>query len=47
MKKELFKIRKYELVEVINRIKRLPNMWEYTFSDGEDMRKWYMFLDYF
>ena len=41
MKKELFKIRKYELVEVINRIKRLPNMWEYTFSDGEDMRKWY------
>ena len=41
MKKELFKIRKYELVEVINRIKRLPNMWEYTFSDGEDMRRWY------
>lgn len=41
MKKELFKIRKYELVEVINRIKRLPNIWEYTFSDGEDMRKWY------
>lgn len=41
MKKELFKIRKYELVEVINRIKRLPKMWEYTFSDGEDMRKWY------
>ena len=41
MKKELFKIRKYELVEVINRIKRLPNIWEYTFSDGEDMRRWY------
>ena len=41
MKKELFKIRKYELVEVINRIKRLPNIWEYTFSDGEDMRIWY------
>lgn len=41
MKKELFKIRKYELVEVINNIKRLPNIWEYTFSDGEDMRMWY------
>ena len=41
MKKELFKIRKYELVEVINHIKRLPNIWEYTFSDGEDMRRWY------
>lgn len=41
MKKELFKIRKYEFVEVINRIKRLPNIWEYTFCDGEDMRKWY------
>ena len=41
MKKELFKIRKYEFVEVINRIKRLPNIWEYTFSDGEDMRRWY------
>lgn len=41
MKTELFKRRKYEFVETIMKIKRLPNNWEYTFSDGEDMRKWY------
>ena len=41
MKRELFKRRKYEFVAVINNIKRLPNIGEYRFTDGEDMRLWY------
>lgn len=41
MKRELFKRRKYEFVSVINNIKRLPNIGEYYFTDGEDMRLWY------
>ena len=41
MKRELFKRRKYEFVAVINNIKRLPNIGEYHFTDGEDMRLWY------
>lgn len=41
MGKELFKKRKYEFFEVINREKRLPKVWEFRFSDGEDMRVWF------
>ena len=41
MKKELLKKKKYEFVELVNHIKVLPKVWEYSFSDGTDIRLWF------
>ena len=41
MSKELFETRKKEFLETIVKIKRLPKIWEFHFSDGEDMRLWF------
>ena len=41
MNENLFKKRKYEFVETIIREGRLPKVWEFRFSDGEDQRLWF------
>ena len=41
MSENLFKKRKYELVETIMKLKRLPKVWEFHFIDGEDQRLWF------
>ena len=41
MKRELLKRKKYEFVELVNQIKRLPKVWEYSFSDRTDIRLWF------
>lgn len=41
MSKELFKQKKYEFVETLMREKRLPKVWEFKFSDGQDQRLWF------
>ena len=41
MNENLFKKRKYEFVETIIKEGRLPKVWEFRFSDGEDQRLWF------
>lgn len=41
MSRELFKKRKYEFIEFIMKEQRLPKVWEFHFTDGEDMRLWF------
>jgi len=41
MSESLFKKRKYEFVETIIRERRLPKVWEFHFTDGEDQRLWF------
>lgn len=41
MSKELFEKRRLELIGTIAKERRLPKTWEYSFSDGEDMRVWF------
>ena len=41
MSESLFKKRKYEFVETIIRERRLPKVWEFSFTDGEDQRLWF------
>jgi len=41
MNKNLFKKRKFEFVETIIKLKRLPKVWEYNFTDREDQRLWF------
>ena len=41
MSESLFKKRKYEFVETIMKLKRLPKVWEFSFTDGEDQRLWF------
>ena len=41
MGKDLFEKRKLEFIEFIQREKRMPKIWEFHFSDGEDMRLWF------
>ena len=41
MSENLFKKRKYEFVETIMKLKRLPKVWEFHFTDGTDQRLWF------
>lgn len=41
MSREMFEKRKYEFIETIIREGRLPRVWEFRFSDGEDQRLWF------
>ena len=41
MKKELIEKRKQEFKEIVTREKRMPKIWEFRFSDREDMRLWF------
>ena len=41
MNENIFKKRKYEFVETIIKEGRLPKVWEFRFSDGEDQRLWF------
>jgi len=41
MSKDLFEKRKLEFLETIIKEKKLPKIWEFRFSDGEDMRLWF------
>lgn len=41
MSRELFEKRKLEFIGAVVKEKRLPKTWEYSFSDGEDMRVWF------
>ncbi|MBQ2872452.1 MAG: hypothetical protein IJE89_00415 [Bacilli bacterium] len=41
MSKELFEKRRLEFIGTIATERRLPKTWEYSFSDGEDMRVWF------
>lgn len=41
MSKELFETRKNEFIETINKLKRLPKVWECYFLDGSDQRLWF------
>lgn len=41
MSRELFERRKLEFKEIVTREKRLPKVWEFKFSDGEDVRLWF------
>ena len=41
MSRELFKKRKYEFIELIIKEQKLPKVWEFRFTDGEDMRLWF------
>lgn len=41
MGKELFGTRKNEFKEIVMREKRLPKIWEFRFSDRDDMRLWF------
>jgi len=41
MGKELFERRKNEFKEIVMREKRMPKIWEFRFSDREDMRLWF------
>ena len=41
MGRELLERRKLEFKEIVIREKRLPRVWEFKFSDGEDVRLWF------
>lgn len=41
MGNDLFERRKKEFKEIVIREKRLPKVWEFRFSDGEDTRLWF------
>lgn len=41
MSKNLFDKRKSEFLQAIKKDQRLPKLWEYVFTDGEDMRLWF------
>lgn len=41
MSKDLFEKRKLEFIEFIQNKERLPEAWEVSFSDGEDMHVWF------
>lgn len=41
MGNDLFERRKKEFKEIVIREKRLPKVWEFKFSDGEDTRLWF------
>lgn len=41
MGREIYERRKSEFIETIIKEKKLPKVWEFHFSDGEDMGLWY------
>ena len=41
MSENLFEKRKLEFIKIILEEKRLPKVWEFRFTDGEDMRLWF------